>query len=56
MSAKKAVIAILSIIIGVGMGYFWHMSRPQDGIELVIGLSLLAIGLVFFSLNSMGKH
>ena len=56
MSGKQAVLAILSLIIGGGLGYFWQMSRPQDGIEIVVGVSLLAIVLVFFSLNSMGKH
>jgi uncharacterized membrane protein YfcA len=56
MSGKQAILALASIIIGAGLGYFWSMSRPQDPIEWVVGLSILAIALVFFSLTSMGKH
>ena len=56
MSGKQAILAFASIIIGAGLGYFWSMSRPQDPIEIVAGISVLAIVLVFFSLTSMGKH
>ncbi len=56
MSGKQALLAIISIIVGVGLGYFWSVTRSQDPIEIVIGVSVLAIVLVFFSLTSMGKH
>ncbi len=56
MSGKQAILALISLIFGVGLGYFWNMSRPQDPIEIVAGLSVLAIALVYFSLHSMGKH
>ena len=56
MSGKQVVLALASIIIGGGLGYFWHMSRPDDAIEMIAGISILAIALVFFSLNSMGKQ
>ena len=56
MSGKQVVLVLLSIIIGVGLGFFWNLSRPQDPIEIVAGLSVLAIALVYFSLHSMGKH
>ena len=56
MSGKKFALAVISIIVGAGLGYFWHMSRPQDGLEIVVGISILAIALLFFSLNSMGKQ
>ncbi len=56
MSGKQVVLALASIIIGGGLGYFWRMSRPQDPIEMVVGISILAILLAFYSLNSMGKN
>ena len=56
MSGKQALFAIVSVIIGGGLGYFWSYSRPGDSIEMVAGLSVIAIVLVFFSLNSMSKH
>lgn len=56
MSGKDALLAIIAIIAGSGLGYFWSMNRPQDPIEVVAGISILAILLVFFSLHSMGKH
>jgi len=56
MSGKQALFALVSFIVGGGLGYFWSMSRPQDPIEWLVGISILAIVLVFFSLNSMSKH
>lgn len=56
MSGKQVVLVILSLIVGVGLGFFWSTSRPQDPIEIVAGLSVLAVALVYFSLHSMGKH
>jgi RsiW-degrading membrane proteinase PrsW (M82 family) len=56
MSGKQAILAIIAILVGSGLGYFWNVNRPQDPIEIVVGVSLLAILLVFFSLQSMGKH
>ena len=56
MSGKQALLAFISIVVGAGLGYFWTLSRPQDPIEWVAGISILAVILVFFSLNSMGKQ
>ncbi|MBD3397628.1 hypothetical protein GF412_00655 [Candidatus Micrarchaeota archaeon] len=56
MSGKQAILAIIAIIVGAGLGYFWNLNRPEDPIEIVAGLSFLAIVLVYFSLHSMGKH
>ncbi len=56
MGSKEAIFIIVSIIIGGGLGYFWNQTRPQDGIEIVAGLSILATGLLYFSLHSMSKH
>ncbi len=56
MAGKELVYAIASLVIGGALGYFWSTSRPQDSVEIVIGISILAIGLIYFSLHSMGKH
>ncbi len=56
MAGKEIVYALAAIIIGGVLGYFWHMSRPQDPVEMVVGIAIVAIALVYFSLTSMGKH
>jgi|GEM_PF-3085515 len=56
MAGKEIVYALASLIIGGVLGYFWHMSRPQDPIEMVAAISIVAIALIYFSLHSMGKH
>lgn len=55
MSGKDAAVAILSIIAGAGLGYFWHYMRPADGLEIVVGVSLVMIPVVYLCLHSMGK-
>ncbi len=55
MSGKDVAIALLAILIGGGLGYFWHTMRPADGLEIVIGVSIIMIPLVYLSLSSMGK-
>lgn len=55
MSGKDAALAILAIIIGGGLGWFWHYMRPADGLEIVIGVSIVMIPLVYLSLHGMGK-
>lgn len=56
MSGKQAIFALAAIIVGGVLGYFWQTSRPQDSIEIVAGVSIIAVGLVYFSLHSMSKH
>lgn len=56
MGSKEVIFAIASLVIGGGVGYFWSMTRPGDGIEMVAGISVIAIVLVYFSLHSMSKH
>jgi len=56
MAGKEIVYALASIILGGVLGYFWSMSRPQDPIEMVAGISIVAVALIYFSLSSMGKH
>lgn len=53
---KDAVLAILAVILGAGLGYFWHITRPADGILILIGVSIVCIGLVYVSLRAMGSH
>ena len=53
---KDAVVAILAILLGAGLGYFWHITRPADGLLMIIGVSIVCIGLVFISLRAMGSH
>lgn len=54
--AKDAVVVILALAGGVGLGFFWNSLRPADPIEIVAGISVLAVALVYFALISMGKH
>lgn len=56
MAGKEIIYALASIILGGVLGYFWSVSRPQDPIEMVAAIAIIAIALVYFSLNSMGKH
>ncbi|MEM4272270.1 MAG: hypothetical protein QXH30_01660 [Candidatus Bilamarchaeaceae archaeon] len=55
MSGKDAVLAILSVIIAIGLGWFWHYMRPADGWEIVAGVSIIMIPIVYLCLRSMGK-
>ena len=56
MAGKEILFAVVAIIVGSGLGYFWHISRPSDPIELVVGVGIVAIGLFYFALQSIGKH
>ncbi|MBD3390098.1 hypothetical protein GF415_04085 [Candidatus Micrarchaeota archaeon] len=56
MSGKQALFALVAIIGGGVLGYFWQTSRPQDSIEIIVGVSVIAVGLIYFSLHSMSKH
>ncbi len=53
---KNAVLAILALAGGIGLGYFWTTSRPQDGLEIVAGVSIISVALLYFALLSIGKH
>ncbi|MBN2121690.1 hypothetical protein JW721_01355 [Candidatus Micrarchaeota archaeon] len=53
---KDAAVVILSLAGGVGLGFLWNSMRPADPIELVAGVSVISVGLIYFALISMGKH
>jgi hypothetical protein len=53
---KDVVVAILAIAGGLGLGYFWTTNRPEDSIEIVAGITVAGIALIYFALISMGKH
>jgi len=50
-----AVRAIVALVVGAGIGYFWHMTRPADDWLTVAGVSLVSIILLFLLLKSIGK-
>ncbi len=52
-----AVRAILAIIIGAGIGYFWHLNPPFGWNDLltVVMVTLVSIVLLFVLLKSIGK-
>jgi hypothetical protein len=54
--AKNAVVAILAILAGAGLGLFWNHTRPADGIEMAAGVGLIGVVLIYFALISIGKH
>lgn len=54
--AKSAVVVILAIAGGLGLGYFWSTLRPTDGLEIIAGVSVISVGLIYFALISIGKH
>ena len=56
MAGKDAIFAILSVIIGAALGYLWSTTRPHDSIELVAGITIVAIVVIYFGLHGMGKH
>lgn len=53
---KDAVVVILAIAGGVGLGFFWNSMRPADPLEIVAGVSVISVALIYFALISMGKH
>ena len=53
--AMDAVRAIVAIAVGVGIGYFWSTTRPQDDISIVAGVGLVSFVILFFLLKQLGK-
>lgn len=52
-----AVRAIVAIVVGAGIGYFWHMTGPLGMTDwlTVAGVTLVSIVLLFVLLKSIGK-
>ena len=55
MSGKDVAVAILSVIVGAALGYFWHYMRPADGLLTIIGVSIIMMPVVYLCLHNMGK-
>ncbi|MEW5996942.1 MAG: hypothetical protein AB1657_05105 [Candidatus Micrarchaeota archaeon] len=51
----NAVRAILAIVVGAGIGYFWKLTRPNDDLLTVAGVSVVSIVLLYLLLRSIGK-
>jgi len=51
----KVVLAILAILIGIGMFYFWEMLRPGDTLDMRIIVSVVVAIACFVSMYFMTK-
>ena len=52
-----AVRAIVAILLGLGIGYFWSINPPlgMSDLPTVVGVTLVSIILLFVLLKSIGK-
>lgn len=52
-----AVRAIVAIVVGAGIGYFWNMTKPlgMSDWTTVAGVTLVSMVLLFVLLKSIGK-
>ena len=51
----NAVRAVLALVLGLAVGYFWKMTRPADDLLTVAGVTIISIVLLFFLLKAIGK-
>ncbi|HNT60399.1 MAG TPA: hypothetical protein PKJ97_00285 [Candidatus Bilamarchaeaceae archaeon] len=53
----NAVRAVVAVVLGAGIGYFWSMNPPlgMNDLPTVIGVSLVSIIVLFFLLKSISK-
>jgi len=54
-TAMKVFLAIIAILLGIGMFYFWEMLRPDDTLDIRIIVSIVVAIASFISLYSMTK-
>ena len=54
-TAMKVFLAIVAILLGIGMFYFWDMLRPDDALDIRIIVSVIVAISSFISLYSMTK-
>ena len=47
--------ALIAIAIGVGLAYFWSTLRPDETIEILVGVGAVGAIAAFTSLYFMGK-
>ena len=52
-----AVRAIVAIVVGAGIGYFWSMTKPLGMGDLltVVGVTLVSMVVLFVLLKAIGK-
>lgn len=53
--AVEVARALLAVIVGAAVAYFWSMTRPGDDITIVVGVGIVSIAVLFVLLKSIGK-
>ena len=51
----NAVRAIVALVLGLAVGYFWRATRPADDLLTVAGVTIISIAILFFLLKAIGK-
>ncbi len=54
--AIEAARAIVAVVVGAAVAYFWSTTRPADDITIVIGVGIVSIVVLFVLLKSIGKN